>query len=149
MHFDLFFDLFRPQNRCSRVDGSSILEKATIPLPSSILSPKMLPKAIQSTPRRLQSAPRAPRELPERSPEGPWELSGALLEVPNRSQELHKPQHDPPGAQKAAPRGLWAVIWRLLEASGPHFGASEACFDRFQDTFRSLKSTAVEPATTR
>ena len=105
-------------------------------------APKRRPKA-------LQDAPRAPRELPERSPEGPWELSGALLEVPNRSQELHKPQHDPPGAQKAAPRGLWAVIWRLLEASGLHFGASEACFDRFQDTFRSLKSTAVEPATTR
>ena len=74
----------------------------------------MLPKAIQSTPRRLQSAPRAPRELPERSPEGPWELSGALLEVPNRSQELHKPQNDPPGAQKAPPRGLWALIWRLF-----------------------------------
>ena len=77
--------------------------------------------------------------LSERSPEGPWELSGALLEVPNRSQELHKPQHDPPGAQKAPPGGLWAVIWRLLEASGPHFGASEVYFYRFQDTFRSLK----------
>ena len=129
-------DLSRPQNRCSRVDGSSI-------------HPKCSQKSTQSAPRRSQSAPRAPQELSERSPEGPWELSGALLEVPNRSQELHKPQHDPPGAQKAAPRGLWAVIWRLLEASGPHFGASEACFDRFQDTFRSLKSTAAEPATTR
>ena len=109
----------------------------------------MLPKGDPKHPKTPQSAPRAPRELPERSPEGPWELSGALLEVPNRSQELHKPQHDPPGAQKAAPRGLWAVIWRRVEASGPLFGASEAWFDRFQDTFRSLESTAVEPATTR
>ena len=28
---------------------------------------------------------------------------------------------------------LGVVIWRLLEVPEPHFGAFEACFDRFQE----------------
>ena len=43
-------------------------------------------KSTLSAPRRSQSAPRASQELSERSPEGPWELSGELLEVPKPSQ---------------------------------------------------------------
>ena len=82
-----------------------------MPLPSSIFSPKMLPKGDPKHPKTL---PERPKSYPRALLEGPRELSGALLEVPNRSQELHMPQNVPPGAQKTPPRGLWAVIWRLF-----------------------------------
>ena len=54
-----------------------------------------------------------------------------------------------PGALREGHEASKRALGPLSEASGPHFGASEAGFDRFQYTFRNLKSTAVEPATTR
>ena len=71
---------------------------------------KWTQKLTQSTPILAQSVQRAPRELSERSPEGPWELSGALLEVFKRPHELHRPLNTPPGAPQIPSRALRAIF---------------------------------------
>ena len=124
MHFDFIFDLFRPQNRCSRVDGSSILEKATIPLPSSIFSPKMLPKGDpkhpKTSPERPKSSPRAPRALPRGSLGALWSTPGGPKSLPRAPQASKCPSWS---SKDSPPRPLGRLLAPFLHITRPHLAA--------------------------